>query len=459
LYFFALAADYDGTIAQDGAVDEATFDALNRLKASGRRLILVTGRELEDLRRAFPGHLLFDRIVAENGAVIYDPATRQERLLAPPPPAHFIEALKQRNIKPLFVGRCIVATWEPNEKAVLEVIRELGLELQIIFNKGAVMVLPAGVNKAAGLVAALNELGLSPHNVAGMGDAENDYAFLKACGLAAAVANALPALKDAADLVLKGERGAGIVELAGRIRREDAGLLPAGRNAISIGTDLGGREVGIEPHRGCVLISGSSGIGKSTLATALAEHMAERNFEFCVLDPEGDYTELEPAITAGSARIPPNREEVLKLIEKIGANVVINTQALEVEERPAFFRALLPQISALRARTGRPHWLLIGEAHHLLPVQRPGASTVLPEKLTATIFVTVHPEAVSADALGAVTSVLALGPAAKDVVQAFCKAIGAPVPESLPRPGEDQILYYPTSGEALLIKPEPTPDP
>lgn len=84
MYFFALAADYDGTIAHDGTVDDATCNALKKLKESGRRWFLVTGRELEDLKRAFPAHPLFDRIVAENGAVVYDPATRQERLLAPP---------------------------------------------------------------------------------------------------------------------------------------------------------------------------------------------------------------------------------------------------------------------------------------------------------------------------------------------------------------------------------------
>jgi hydroxymethylpyrimidine pyrophosphatase-like HAD family hydrolase len=61
-------------------------------------------------------------------------------------------------------------------------IRELGLELQIIFNKGAVMVLPAGVSKASGLEAALALLELLPHDVAGIGDAENDHAFLRLCG-------------------------------------------------------------------------------------------------------------------------------------------------------------------------------------------------------------------------------------------------------------------------------------
>ena len=60
---------------------------------------------------------------------------------------------------------------------MLETIRDLGLEFQITFNKGAVMVLPAGVNKASGLAAAIGELGLSPLKVVGVGDAENDHAF------------------------------------------------------------------------------------------------------------------------------------------------------------------------------------------------------------------------------------------------------------------------------------------
>ena len=97
-------------------------------------------------------------------------------------------ALRQRGVAPLAAGEVIVATREPHETAVLAAIRELGLELQVIFNKGAVMVLPAGVNKATGLLAALEELKISPHNVVGVGDAENDHSFLKICERSAAVA-------------------------------------------------------------------------------------------------------------------------------------------------------------------------------------------------------------------------------------------------------------------------------
>jgi hydroxymethylpyrimidine pyrophosphatase-like HAD family hydrolase len=224
LYFMALATDYDGTLAHDGLVDAPTIASLNAFKATGRRLILITGRELPHLKQAFPQLKIFDRVVAENGALIYNPVTEVERLIAPGPRPQLVARLRQLGVSPLSVGRCIVATWEPHETTVLRVIRELGLELQIIFNKGAVMVLPPGVNKAAGLVAALNDLELSAHNVVGVGDAENDNSFLSACGCAAAVANALPIVKEAADVNLVGDHGAGVVELMESICRDDAFL-------------------------------------------------------------------------------------------------------------------------------------------------------------------------------------------------------------------------------------------
>src|SRR5262249_43562209 len=145
-------------------------------------------------------------------------------LLSPQPPQVFLDALRARKV-PVSAGRSIVATTEPHQHAVLEAIRELGLELQIIFNKGAVMVLPAGVNKASGLEAALALLELSPHNVVGIGDAENDHAFLRLCSYAVAVANALPMLKESANFVTKEPRGAGVESLVRQMITDDlAGL-------------------------------------------------------------------------------------------------------------------------------------------------------------------------------------------------------------------------------------------
>ena len=451
LYFFALATDYDGTIAHHGLVDTATCEALERFKRTGRRLILVTGRVLPDLKRVFPNTKLFDRVVAENGALLYDPATAAERVLAPAPSPLFVETLRQRHVAPLAVGRAIVATWEPNERVVLDVIRDLGLELQIIFNKGAVMVLPPGINKAAGLAAALRDLDLAAPNVVGVGDAENDHAFLRFCGCAAAVANALPALQEEADIRLAGNHGAGVAELVDMICRDDARIVPPQRHGVLVGADAADRKLYLEPERGSVLIAGSSGIGKSTLATALMEQMVEKGLEFCVFDPEGDYAELENAVSVGDARSPPVADEAFDLLRKRAANLVINTQALRVPERPAFFAQLLPRIASLRARTGRPHWLLFDEAHQLVSAQRADLGQLLPERLPATIFITVHPDAMAPDALRKVEFVLALGDGAAQTIATFCRIIGIPPPAEVPQMAPDEILFWPRSSSPVPI--------
>lgn len=212
-----LATDYDGTIATHGTVDPDTVAALLRLKKAGGTLVLVTGRELPELKSVFPELDIFHLVVAENGAMLYWPDTEAVKLLAPAPDAAFVQALRDRGVTPLSVGSVIVATCEPHETTALEVIRDLGLEMQVIFNKGSVMILPSGVNKATGLTCGLKELRIEAEEVAGVGDAENDHALLQLCGIGAAVANALPALKDHADLVLDGRHGEGVAQLIARM--------------------------------------------------------------------------------------------------------------------------------------------------------------------------------------------------------------------------------------------------
>ena len=221
MHYLALACDYDGTLARDGVVSPQTIDALERVGASGRKLILITGRLLEDLQMAFPRLDLFTYVVAENGALLYNPADSTEKLLGEAPPRQFIQALRERGVTPLVTGRVIVASLHPHEKTIVDVIAKLGLELQVIFNKGAVMVLPTGVNKATGLIAALQELKLSAHNVVGIGDAENDLSFLSLCECSVAVANAIPSLKEQADYTTKAENGDGVIELIEQLLADD----------------------------------------------------------------------------------------------------------------------------------------------------------------------------------------------------------------------------------------------
>src|ERR1700733_9313220 len=140
--YLALASDYDGTLAHDGVVDDATLRAVERLIHSGRRFILVTGRELDDLKSIFPRLDLCERVVAENGAVLYNPATREKRTLADGPPLSFLHNLRERGVQGVSAGDVIVATWHPYETQVMEAIRESGLELPIFFNKKGVRGLP-----------------------------------------------------------------------------------------------------------------------------------------------------------------------------------------------------------------------------------------------------------------------------------------------------------------------------
>jgi hydroxymethylpyrimidine pyrophosphatase-like HAD family hydrolase/energy-coupling factor transporter ATP-binding protein EcfA2 len=447
--YFALATDYDGTLAHDGRIDRPTTEALERLKSSGRKLILVTGRELPDLQTVFPGLDLFDLIVAENGALLYSPGNREVQLLADPPPAEFVDALRKRGVSPLSVGHVIVATHVPHEVAVIQIIAELGLELHVIFNKGSVMVVPSGVNKATGLNAALEVLGLSPHNVVGVGDAENDHAFLRLCECGVAVANALPSLKQAADFVTPAARGAGVVELIAALLRDDlAAQAPQvdARHQLLIGHNDQHEERSFRPSGPFVLLAGPSGGGKSTFMTAFLERLAEREYQFAILDPEGDYSGLEDAVALGDPKHGTNLREILDLLSRADQNVVVNLVGVGLDDRPALLQNLLPELQSLRARTGRPHWILIDEAHHFLSPASDSSHLHLPAETGGMVLVTLMPDALSTSVLAAVDTLLIVGDEPDKTLANFCRATGRPVPE-LPdvKLEAGQLIVWPLS--------------
>jgi HAD superfamily hydrolase (TIGR01484 family) len=451
--YHVLACDYDGTLAHDGRVAEPTLDAIRRLSETGRKLVLVTGRRLEDLVEVFPDVSLFARVVAENGAVVYRPDTKETRVLHDPVPEALVDVLRAAGVVPLDRGRVIVATWQPWDTTVLRAIQTLGLELQVIFNKGAVMVLPPGVNKATGLVAALGDLKISAHNCVGVGDAENDHAFLTQCECAVAVANALPMLKATADLVTAEANGMGTLELVERLLRSDlAELEPRlSRHMISLGTTATAEEVPIPPYGASVLIAGPSGSGKSTLATSIMERLVERHYQICVVDPEGDYVALPGAIVLGDQKRVPSADEILKVLDAPDRHVVVNLLGVPLKDRPAFFAALLPRLQELRARVGRPHWLVVDEAHHLFLPERDHA-TLMPKTLTDVILITVHPEHVAPAVLTGVSVVLGVGGSGEDAIRGFCTATGRSIPRGSPTPlAPGEALYWSPAGTGAPI--------
>lgn len=210
--FQAIACDYDSTLAHEGRVAPETLKALRRARQAGRKLILITGRTWEELQAVFSESSVFDLVVVENGALLFDPSTGMEEGLCAAAPEEFTAELAKRHV-PFSTGKRVIATHRPYDTTIERVIGELNLKLAITFNRESVMVLPRGVDKASGLKTALNRLRIRVSEVVGIGDAENDFAFLRLCGFSVAVANAIKSLKQEVDYVTQGADGAGVSEI------------------------------------------------------------------------------------------------------------------------------------------------------------------------------------------------------------------------------------------------------
>lgn len=361
-FFRAIAFDLDGTLAEGGQVDPRTLD-LVRAAGVGRRLVLVTGRVFDELARAFPGLAeVFDVVVTENGAVLHGGSG--SRRLAEPIGAELVAALAGRGVR-VDRGEVLLAVDGAAAPAVIEEITALGLDHQVVRNRAAAMVLPAGVTKGSGLLAALADLGLSAHNVIAVGDAENDLALLQAAEVGAAVANAVPSLAARADLRLGRPDGAGVRALLdGPLLTGEQRLCPA-RRWIRIGVDAQGEPVTVPASQASILITGASGTGKSYLAGLLAEGWLEAGYRVLVIDPEGDHAglALHPSVLhIDAAAHLPEPADLLALTRPGRASVVLDLSGLPATGKIDYLARLPAAILAERVQHGTPHWVIADEA-------------------------------------------------------------------------------------------------
>jgi hypothetical protein len=290
-----------------------------------------------------------------------------------------------------------------------------------------------------------------------VGDAENDLPFLEAAGLGVAVANALPSVKERVSLVTEGDHGAGVAELVDRLLATDLVELDARSTAprVALVAEAEG-EAMYSPQRESLLVTGQSGGGKSTLVLGLLERIAARGFQWCVLDPEGDYEGTEGAVQEGTAESAPEAAQVLDLLRKTQGGVVASLLALKLADRPAFLARLLPEILALRARVGRPHVVVVDEAHHMLSRDWDPGGAQVPAELEGFVFVTTTPDQVSPRVLACVNRLLVVGREAGRSVAAFCRARGLAEPGSVAaipelEPGE-VLVFDPVGGEVRRMK-------
>jgi hydroxymethylpyrimidine pyrophosphatase-like HAD family hydrolase len=370
-YFRAVAADFDGTLTEGARPDDAVLDTIAELRATGVRVVLATGRILGELRHAFPDvdeH--FDAIVAENGALISGPHGR--RLLAEPVDDVLEDALLRRRV-PVRAGEVLLACDASHDLVVLEEIGRLGLDCQILRNRAALMVLPAGVTKGSGLLEALDDLGVSRHNTITVGDGENDRSLLEAGEYGVAVANAVEALKVHADMVLDEVDGSGVAQLlrgpllTGERRGHSA------RWQVVVGTTSDGDPIIIPASQVNVLIAGGTGMGKSYLAGLLAEEVTELGYSAVVVDIEGDHLgldDLRGVLSVGGAEPLPRPDEVHRLIRYRFGSVVLDLSMLALQQQDAYIASIPPAMERERSATGLPHWIFIDEAHRLVNSNR-----------------------------------------------------------------------------------------
>ena len=374
-------------------------------------------------------------------------------LLCRPLPVAFVERLRSLGVNPLEVGQVLVASWVPNQNAILQAIQETGLELLIVFNKSAIMVLPAGVNKATGLSVALRRLGLSFHEAVGIGDGENDQSFLERCECSVAVANAAPSILTLADWTVKRESGGGVAELVNELISDDLVRMQGElhRNLIPIGLLEGGDEITVPPYGTNILIAGPSGSGKSTVTAGIVERLIEQTYQVCIVDPEGDYGTSQDVINLGDSSRAISINEVLSILEDPKMNVNLNLLGIELADRPGFFGQLFPSLRTLRTRTGRPHWMIFDEAHHLLPLEWGHLLEVLPQKLGETVLVTVQPDHLASAVLAMIDVVIAVGPSPETTMKNFSAVTGHRLlwPEGLSHKPGQAVVWFPETERPL----------
>lgn len=406
MYCRAIACDYDGTGATNGHLAPEVAAALHCARNAGIVTLLATGRVLDDLRIALVDFSAFDAVVAENGAVVWLPETDRTVILGAPPSDAFLGRLRAAGV-PFHAGAVVIGTWESHVPDLIRLVRDAGVDLQLIFNRGAVMLLPSGVNKAVGTQRALEELGRSPRNLVAFGDAENDLPLFALAELAVAARGSVPAVAAMADDRLREPGAVGVADwLAGLLRRGGTVTTP-GRRAIELGIGDDGTPASVTVDLGRnVLVSGDPRSGKSWFAGLATECLMEAGYRVCVMDPASDHTSLgrrPGAIVLGREVGLPRPDDVGTVVSGAGASVILDLTSLPQAEKSSYVGHALESIGAARRRTGIPHSTIVDEAHDFFARDVPGIADVVAQTGNV-VLVTDRPSAIATEVLDAVGS-------------------------------------------------------
>jgi AAA domain len=220
-----------------------------------------------------------------------------------------------------------------------------------------------------------------------------------------------------------------------------------------------GQPVTLPRYGANILISGQPGSGKSTLATALLEQIIDRKYQLCLIDPEGNYEALPGCRVVGEEKQAPTMKQIEDALEEPATQVVVNLAAVPQADRPGYFASLIAKIKGLRIRTGRPHWLVLDEAHHMLPSHWAPSSPELVNQLSNLVLITVHPGLVSPAALEKIDIVIVVGRDPKAMLDEFADTVRVAAPETPPvdvEPGEAVVWLRGENRLIAKVKAEPS---
>jgi hypothetical protein len=365
-----IATDFDGTISEEDQLAPEAGRALRRWRESRRVAVLVSGRPFEFLRDLQEREQAFDLIVAENGAVLYNPHTDEMRLPFGQVPGELVDALAQQDI-PLWRGIAIAGTTLPHDDAVWTASRDLGLAVHVETNRNEVMVLPPGVSKGAGVLNLLQREGLSPRSLLAVGDAENDLSLLQAAEIRVTVANAVEAVKAVADHVTPEAGPVGVANFVERYLLDGEPFDFPIRSAHHFSLDAEAK-ISLNAHDLVdreILIAGGSGCSKSCLACRLADGLIGGGYQLLGLDPAGDLSALSrhaTCLSLGREEMPPI-SLVVQLLAETDLTLLLDLSPVPtLEEKVLYVTGLLRHVLEMRSRLGKPHWILIDEAQALL---------------------------------------------------------------------------------------------
>jgi hydroxymethylpyrimidine pyrophosphatase-like HAD family hydrolase len=370
MHISVIATDFDGTASQGDQLAPEAGQALCRWRESGGVAVLVSGRSFEFLRNLQEREQAFDLIVAENGAVLYNPHSDEMRLPFGEVPDDLVDALTQLGI-PLWRGIAIAGTTIPYDDAVWVASRELGLAIHVETNRNEVMLLPPGANKGAGLLHLLQNEGLSPRNVLAFGDAENDWSLLQAAEVKVSVANAVEGIQAIADHVTLEAGPAGVASFIERYLLDkkpfDFPIHGAHHFSLDAAAEINLNAYDLVDRE--ILIAGGSGYSKSWLACRLADGLIAGGYQLLGLDPVGDLSALSrhaSCLSLGREEIPAI-SLVMQLLAETDLSLALDLSCLPtLEEKVLYATGLLRHVLAMRRRLGKPHWILVDDAQDLL---------------------------------------------------------------------------------------------